>query len=249
MPAAIFVEKSNNYKIKGYKGGRVSTTYASIKGSCPQSCELRQTEECYGMLGRVGFVNQRLDGDVSRSQPIKTAREEAAAIDASFRGGPVPQDGARGGRDVRLHTVGDAIKPKAARILADAIARLIERGANACWTYTHGWKEGVRRKDWGPVSVLASLDFLHEAPKARKMGYALARYVPLFPNGKRAWLEGGTTWIPCPAQTRKDVGCADCRLCFDDKALRKRNMGIAFVAHGTREKAMKRRLTVLMEAA
>jgi hypothetical protein len=40
-----------------------------------------------------------------------------------------------------------------------------------------------------------------------------------------------TPILPCPSQTR-DVHCSDCRLCFDDQALRRRGYSIGFELHG-----------------
>jgi hypothetical protein len=239
---ALFVADSGNTKIQGTHGGKVAATYSSIEATCPRSCALYQNKFCYAMSGHVLFTLRRFKG-AKGSRPEQAAREEAAAIDTAFKGGPVPQDGARGGRDLRLHVSGDARTPGAAKILAGAIARWFARGGGAAWTYTHAHKS-VPRAAWGPTSVLASVDRLEDVPAAKAQGYAPARYVAEFPSEK-AWEEGGTKWIPCPAQTRDNVGCADCRLCFNDQALRERNAGIAFSAHGAKQTAMKRRLTVV----
>ena len=48
-----------------------------------------------------------------------------------------------------------------------------------------------------------------------------------------ASIEDGVRWIPCPAQTRDDVTCDSCRLCWDDAKLRAINAGVAFEAHGS----------------
>lgn len=241
MKHAIFVAESNNHKIQSRDGGKVAATYASIEGSCPRTCELYKDKSCYAMNGHVLFTLRRF-ADAKGVRPEQVAREEAGAIDGAFKGGRVPQDGARGGRDLRLHVSGDARTPGAARLLAGAVARWFARGGGSVWAYTHAHKS-VPREAWGPTSVLASVDRLEDVPAARAQGYAPARYVAEFPSEK-AWEEGGTKWIPCPAQSR-EVGCADCRLCFNADALFKRNAGIAFSAHGARKNALKKRLTVL----
>ncbi len=44
-------------------GVKVSTTYASIAKTCPRSCKLKATRECYGMHGHVGLVTRRIDAE------------------------------------------------------------------------------------------------------------------------------------------------------------------------------------------
>lgn len=97
---AIFVPASKNMKITGK--GEVSTTYTSIEASCPPTCKLRENG-CYGQQGHVGMVNARLSRGVTAPDSLQAALDEAAAIRAGiakFRGGKVPQDGKKGGRDL-----------------------------------------------------------------------------------------------------------------------------------------------------
>jgi hypothetical protein len=240
--AAIIAVKSGNSKIKSARGkGEVATTYASIKASCPESCELRTSGTCYAQNGMVGFTVRRLDAATDGHAPLETAITEAAAIDAAFKGGAVPQDGAKGGRDLRLHTSGDCSTVEAAEIVGAAASRWAARSGGDVWTYTHAWRD-VPRSAWGKdVSVLASVDNTADVAAAQAQGYTPARYVAEFPSAK-GWVEAGVRWVACPAQTRDDMGCADCRLCMDADALKARNVGIAFSAHGTRANALKRRL-------
>ena len=243
MTHAIFVEDSRNVKVRGKAGGRVAATYASITHTCPSTCALKKTGECYAQSGHVGFVVNRLD-KAGKTTPLAAAKQEAAAIDAAYNGGPVPQDGARGGRDLRLHVSGDCRTAAGARVLAAAVARFKARGGGDSWSYSHAWAD-VPREAWGTISVLASIDKVEDAELALARGYAPARYVSEFPSEK-AWVENWVKFIPCPAQTRH-VSCNTCRLCFDAPALAARRTGIAFSAHGVRKTAMKRRLNVLSE--
>lgn len=234
---ALFVAESKNAKIAGSHG--VSATYASIEGTCPRSCRLYAERTCYAMAGYVRYVLNRFK---SGGTSVGIANEEAGAIREAFGGGPVPQDGARGGRDLRLHVSGDCRTVTGARVLASAARDWLLRGGGAVWTYTHAART-VPRAAWGDVQVLGSIDSLADLPAVRKQGYAPARYVAEFPSEK-AWHEAGTRWIPCPAQSR-DLACTDCRLCLNVDALRKRGAGIAFAAHGARRNTLKRRLPVL----
>lgn len=241
--AVIFAEDSRNAKITGYKGGKVSTTYASIKGSCPSSCKLQDTKECYAMLGPTGVHVNRLDLVGVNLKPLDIAKQEAQAIGAAFNGGLIPQDGLRGGRELRIHTAGDCQTDNAAKVLAGAVDSWYLRGGGKVWTYTHAWLK-VKRASWGKISVLASLDNHSDAKSALDRGYSPARIVPEH-RSSRAYEQNGIKWIPCPAQTSETIGCADCRLCFDAVGLNARKTGIDFAVHGVKRAAMRKRLNVL----
>lgn len=86
--SAIFVEDSKNKKI-----GECSATYASIKATCPRSCPLFHSRTCYAMHGRCGLIVNRLDSGVNYRDSYKVACQEAKAIDESFKGGAIPNDG------------------------------------------------------------------------------------------------------------------------------------------------------------
>lgn len=212
---AIVVQKSANVKI-----GDVSTTYAPTVHCV--DCPLKNCG-CYAETGMVGLHVRRLNAAArdSHASPVRTARQEARGIDALKANG----------QPLRIHTSGDCPTAEAARIVADAAERFVARGGGTPWSYTHAWRR-MSRKAWGKVSVLASVETLADAARATRRGWAVARVVPKFP-GNRAWLEGGTRWIPCPAQTRDDVTCSSCRLCLDDVKLRAIGAGVAFEAHGS----------------
>src|SRR5206468_1103992 len=129
---AFAVETSDNAKL-----GLVSATYAS-QASCPRSCPFRG-HGCYAEGGLVGFQTRRLNRTRSRG-PADVARAEARAI-----------DGLTGDRLLRLHVVGDAPTPTAARTLSAALRRYAARGmmprhGKKAWTYTHAWR-AVARSD------------------------------------------------------------------------------------------------------
>ena len=123
-----------------------------------------------------------------------------------------------------------------------------KRGGGDCWTYTHAWMN-VHRDTWSHVSVLASIDKPEDAVEARKQGYAPAIVVSEFSSPKAFTLPGSDVkYIPCPAQTSpggKEIGCTECRLCFNADRLYENNFGIAFEAHGVRKNNVKRRLQLI----
>lgn len=240
-----FVANSQNEKIVGYKGGRVATTYVSIKASCPDTCSMKADGTCYAQGGMVGMQVRRIEARSPRATSAAAAQIEAKLIRAAFKGGDVPQDGAHGGRDLRIHTSGDCRTPSAAWKVGRAATDWRNRRGGAAWTYTHAWK-AVPRHEWGrDVSVLASVDNATEATEARSQGYAPAMVVAEFPNGSKMFESEGMRWVPCPAQTRENVGCADCRLCMNADKLFNRDTGIAFEAHGNKTAQLKRKLQVV----
>lgn len=236
MNGATYVSDSGNTKIMGTK--KVDATYTSIEASCPDSCELK-SKGCYAQLSFVGMQVKRLDAQAVGASALQVARAEAKAIDDSYKAGPVPQ-----GRDLRIHVSGDSRTLAGTKLINNAVGRWRKRGGGAAWSYTHAWKH-VPRKTWDNVSILASVDSVKDVPLAREQGYAPAIVVPEHPSERAYTLEGSDVkWIPCPAQTR-DVGCSDCRLCFNANRLFENNMGIAFAAHGVKKSEIKRRLTVI----
>lgn len=232
MPS-IYIEGSKNSKINGSK--KVDSTYLPISNSCPSTCSLK-SQGCYAMLGYVGMTVSRLEKSYSNLSALQVAREEAKAIDNCYHGGAVPQ-----GRDLRIHVAGDSRTVTGTKLINKAVGRWKQRGGGSCWSYTHAWKH-VPRSDWSNVSILASVSNVEEVAQAREQGYAPAIVVPEFSGDKAFQLEGSDTkWIPCPAQTR-EIGCTDCRLCFNANRLFEGNFGIAFEAHGAKKGALKEKL-------
>jgi hypothetical protein len=215
MKLSIVVQESSNAKI-----GAVSTTYQPTTHCV--DCTLKGNG-CYAQTGMVAIHTRKLDENAraSHASPVRSARQEAAGIDALKAKG----------QGLRIHTSGDCPTTEAARLVAGAADRFTSRGGGKAWTYTHAWRR-VQRKAWGSVSVLASVETLSDARRASRKGWAVARVVPQF-SGDKAWEEGGMRWIPCPAQTRDNVTCESCRLCWNDDRLRAIGAGVAFEAHGS----------------
>ena len=237
MKGAIYVSDSGNTKIMGSK--KVDATYASIKATCPDSCELKD-KGCYAQTSFVGMINNRMNRRARQDSPLDLARSEAKAIDESYGGGQVPT-----GRAMRIHVAGDSRTWAGTRVISNAVLRWKKRGGGDVWSYTHAWRH-VPRQMWEGVSTLASIDKVEDVHAARTNGYAPAIVVPEHKSERAYLLDGSDVkWIPCPNQTR-GIGCTDCRLCFDDSRLFKGNFGIAFAAHGVRKNEIKKRyLTVV----
>ena len=208
------IPKSRNSKI-----GVAAATYAS-QGSCPGACPLRGSG-CYAETGRAGITTNRLNAADDGASPEQIAEAEALEIDALETT-----------NDLRVHVVGDCATPAAAEIVSSAADRFSKRGGGIAWTYTHAWRD-VPRSAWGGVSVLASVENLEDAARARARGYAVAMVVPDHPtDGRAETLDDGRKLVPCAEQTRGRT-CVDCRLCLGDTALRDRDVIITFAVHGS----------------
>jgi hypothetical protein len=255
---AKFVESSDNRKICS-KPFKVSTTYVSVEASCPATCQLRKEGSCYSFSGPIAIHLKALNENYTkaaskrRKHPIlisadRAAVQEAQLIEASFEGKEtIPQDGPKGGRDLRIHGFGDARTKRAARRLGDAASHWVSRKGGQPWTYTHAWKT-VPRRYWGSdISVLASLDNISDIQAAQDAGYAVAVVVDTFKNGSKAWEDtNGNKFIPCPSQVSDGkVSCVKCRLCLRDSYLKENKLIVTFSAHGGGSNKIKRRLSVV----
>lgn len=220
-----------------------SATYTSIAATCPQGCAFRNAG-CFAQAGFSGHLMRNLDAAASRLGPMDVTRIEAAVIREHARAG-VRQDGARGGRDLRLHIGGDVGGgERGASELGNAASAWRIGGGGVVWTYTHKWRR-IHPTAWGAVEALASVESESEAAEALRAGYAPALTVPAFPlETERAFDLGGIRMVPCPAQTRGTT-CVKCRLCFDVGRLKRHETGIAFAVHGPAARKARARLAVL----
>lgn len=97
-------------------GPFVTTTYVSIKATCPSSCPFR-SGACYALAGMAHLNGNMLDA-AAGDDPDAVIAAEVDLIDGLFVRG-VPQDGPKGGgRPLRLHVAGDVTSAAAARALS-----------------------------------------------------------------------------------------------------------------------------------
>jgi hypothetical protein len=223
----------------------VCSTYASITATCPTDCTFRDNG-CYAQQGQAAYTTRRLDKKATELNVSGSLvnKMEADLIDAQWQRG-VPQDGMRGGRDMRLHVSGDTADDVGAAYLSWAIDRFRGRGGGDAWGYTHNWRYINPDNLWS-MSMLASVETLEDAEDAIDVGYTPAITVLKFHQRKAYSVPGSSLKIvPCPAQTygRK---CNECRLCFRD--LPKGTM-IGFELHGSGASAASKRLSVLGQEA
>lgn len=181
---------------------------------------------CYAEHGLQGIHTKRLNASgVSAQAEAKDEADKIAKLS--------------GKRPLRLHVVGDAASDLAAKTIAGAAAEYTAKHGQPVWTYTHAWRD-VKRRSWGEVSVLASTESYVDVKRAMMRGYAASIVLPELPKDGKAFRRDAVLVIPCPQQTGKSPSCDKCRLCFDAQALWKRRAVIAFGAHGTKAKAVRK---------
>jgi hypothetical protein len=228
------VEVSGNEKT-----GPVSTTYVT-QASCWKGCAFFG-EGCYAEYGKSGMwtgqLNEMVGGKEAAIDARKIARDEAKAIDSLT-----------GKKDMRLHVVGDCRTNSAASIVAAAAERFMGRFGRKAWSYTHAWRK-VARSSWGKVSILASCETVAHVVDAMSQGYAAALVVDKHPEDGRAYKVGEIVMVPCPAQTKDDVQCIDCKLCWRDEWLLEAKRCITFEAHGSGAKKVRAALIQIGAAA
>lgn len=208
-----------------------AATYVSIEATCPDSCRFKASG-CYAEDGFTRRMHREMDRARRRWHPNIY---EAELIKWIFRNG-VPQDGARGGRDLRLHVGGEALDTAGAEALAEAATFYQQAGGGAVWTFTHRWRE-IPRSAWGPITVRASIERASDAVDAALLGYpaALVQSHPL----NAVTLIGGIKFIPCAYET-KGIECVRCRLCLTKAEAGAQNPVVVLAIHGARANKARR---------
>jgi hypothetical protein len=223
MKPSTAVENSLNSKI-----GSVSATYSS-QSSCPNSCPFFN-KGCYAELGLTGIHTNKLNrSDIT--DPVEIAKVEASEIKKLS-----------GKKHLRIHVVGDCATDECAKIVSGAASEHMSKHNMMAWTYTHA--HNVKRESWSNVSVLRSCETLSQVEQSHNEGFASAMVVTDFESNKPHDIGNGFIGIPCRNQV-SNVTCVECKLCLNDKALRKNKRVILFSAHGIRKNSVSNTLRVI----
>ncbi len=214
-------------------GPYMSSTYVSIKATCPDFCEFKENG-CFANAGAAHLTMNGLNRAALGMSALEVTLAEAAAIDALCSRG-VPADGHKGqGRALRLHVGGEVSCSKGARALAESRDRWVSRGGGPMWTFTHRWRQ-IPREAWGGISVMASCRTLDDITHAVRRGYAPSTVVASFPSGQRPFGIAGRKGIPCLNESGAGLTCAECQMCLHDTAVLARGQVIVLEAHGRDE--------------
>lgn len=231
-------------------GFGVSTTYVSMMATCDaDGCPIYG--ECYPVSGPLKALMRKLDVAAAGMSADEIAALEAFIIDQQWPD-KIRQDGACGGRDLRLHVSGDVLTENGARLLGAAATRWRKRGGGRVWLYTHSWRRFPAAALGPDITALASVETEQEAKEAIERGYIAFLLVPRtddegFEEGTSPFLlpEIGHNAIPCRAQSAGS-NCAECRLCLGDADLStvkgRPGMVIAVLAHGRDKERVKQRV-------
>jgi len=200
-------QDSGNQKL----GDGVRATYREVGPTCPNECELLETEVCYAMKGPTAIHS----GD---SPP---SNEDADRILEYLMNLP-------GGKKIRHHVSGDFFldnEPDWSYITAILHGHRKRSDLNG-WTYTHGWKRLYPdlMNSTESLTCNASCDTIEEAHTAYDNGWPTVVVVP--PDSEGGYTEDGTKVVVCPYQT-DDITCSDCMLCTQQD----RNFIIGFREH------------------
>lgn len=209
------------------KTGEISATYAS-QITCSDDCPLKGVS-CYAEQGLTGFTTRRVNRNAERgnSSPEYLAQLEATLIDSL-----------KGKRPLRVHVVGDCSTDQTASIIGRAMVKYSNRSGQKAYTYTHSWRR-VKKSSWLGASVLASCDSIDQIDQAWSRGYGCTVVLSEPHKTDKAYFINGKLLIPCPAQTRENVNCEGCKLCFDADKLFQRKATVAFAPEGRTGKNMR----------
>lgn len=120
------------------RGPFVSTTGVSIATTCSAACPFKG-RGCFAEAGFTRFTARKFDAAARGLTVGQIIAEEVRLIDGAFDAGRIPQDGARGGHDLRLHVGGDVGSALGPQFLAGAAGRRRDRGGGAVWSFeAHG---------------------------------------------------------------------------------------------------------------
>jgi len=216
------------------KTGDIPTAYvgATVK-ECRSSCEgcALLDEECYAWHGFAAMSLARIEerkilkpGDYTLENALSRRHTDA--------------------RVARIGAMGDPARADPETIL-EARRQIIEDGLDGVLSYTHFWREpwAQHLKDL----CLASCEFIEDAQLALDMGWTPALLLPwdynLDDGAKLFDLPDGSKGLICPAQTKEDVTCNDCRLCWLQHPVWKgqKIVAIGFLDHSRKALREKRR--------
>jgi hypothetical protein len=135
-------------------------------------------------------------------------------------------------RMVRVSAIGDIGRCSSAQ--ATEIKNTIAQSKLELVGYTHHWREERVAKNWRG-SLMASCEKIDDADLAVSQGWRATTIVP--ENSPHTFISpSGNKVVVCPAQTKGNITCNQCRLCNGSK---KAAPIIAFIAHGNQmEKAL-----------
>ena len=208
------------------KTGKIAVSTTS-KDSCPDGCKLKTNGSCYAMSGPLRLHWDQVSLGPHADKPRGLDLLEFCNSIRSLPEGSLMRHNQAG--DLPVHPNG-SINYHALKLITAAIT---DRKITA-WTYTHHDVENlensaavIKTTKAGLTVNLSCHNQQYAAAKYRK-GFAVTCIVPK-DTQVNSWCTDGVKFVICPAQTKANKTCAECRLCADAN----RTCIIAFKAHGT----------------
>jgi len=199
-PTLTWVPRTPNRKTGNIPTAYVGKTLKECRDSCT-GCPLLDGT-CYAWHGlarlSMGRIEQRL-----LSHPDQYTIENAMRYRIT------------GSNVARLGAMGDPARADHAELRrADQAVR--RAGMDGLLGYTHHWRE-EGNEDLRDL-LLASCDHMDQAVQAREAGWIPAVLLSwdfnLDDGAKTFDMPNGEKGLICPAQTKKDTTCNDCRMCW-----------------------------------
>lgn len=211
----------------------------SPKSTCPDTCVLKQNNECYAIIGRLRIHWDRLNNKGLTWDEFITGLKK------------LPQNlGFRHNQAADLPGENLEIDISKLDELIEAVKHL------RAFTYTHKpvldstrikgkkVKKSILKKNRAAIqncnaqgfTVNLSCDSLNEVDEAVELGIAPVVAVLPLDSPEKVMTAKGNKVIVCPNQTR-GITCAECMLCH-----KQRSVVVGFRAHGVSKKKISRRL-------
>ncbi len=146
-------------------------------------------------------------------------------------------------RVVRIGAMGDPSRARPSEVQG-AREEVAKAGLDGVITYTHFWRE--EGSQWLREIALASCESEEDAVTAIGMGWTpalLLRWDAALEGQRTITLSNGDAILICPAQTKENVTCNTCRMCWTDHPVWRTGKiaGIGFLDHSFSARMERRR--------
>ena len=223
-----WVARTGNSKTGDIPTAYVGESIEECRASC-EGCALLGTR-CYAWPGLIHAAFHRI-----------LARKEIKPENYTIRS--ALERRSKNARVARVGAMGDPAKADPDEVMS-AVRMIQNEGLDGVMAYTHFWREDWAQ--WLRDTALASCDNDEEAEEAISMGWTPALLLPWNAalNGDRIVVLGsGDKILICPAQTKDNVTCNDCRMCWTAHPVweGKKIQGIGFLDHSRKARSEKKR--------
>lgn len=231
------------------KTGPIPTTMTE-QASCPDACPFKAEKLCYPYFSPLGFMWESLDNNGYYKNQKRKSVTAITWDELCFEVSKLPR------RQVWRHNTAGDLPGEGNYIDLQKFDKLVKANRGRMgFTYSHkpvGFSgqelinaRAIYAANKSGFRVNLSADSLTEADELADMN--IAPVVVVVPTDSPRYMKTpkGRTVITCPAEEKDDRGkpiiqCSRCQLCAKD-----REAIVAFRAHGTKQKAVNKKLVQL----